>query len=567
VLDLVIRGGSVLDGTGAPARRVDVGVADGRIVVVGDAIADGAARTIDADGLTLAPGFVDVHTHYDAQVFWDGACTPSCLHGVTTVFGGNCGFSIAPLGDDPAYLVRLLARVEGIPLAALEAGVPWSWRTFGEYLGAVASAGVAVNFGALVGHSAVRRAVLGERSGDAAVTESELAAMRALVRSSLQEGAHGFSSSWAATHLDGEGDPVPSRAAAPAELVALCGELAAFPGSQVEFIPTNGPFEERHVELMADMAAAARATLNWNVLIPRDRALTEGRLAASDRARERGARVLALSYPDVIRSRVSFLSAAFDAIPGWGRVMALAPEAKLAALADPERRAQLRAGAVEGAAQGLPTARLETLTIGETHHPDHAGYTGRRVGDVAAELGRDPLDQVCDLVVADGLRTTFVPEPPGSDGEAWELRRRTWTDDRVVIGASDGGAHLDILTTFDYPVRYLALAREHDELTLPEAVRQLTDVPARLYGLADRGRIEPGRWADLVLFDPESVGAGPVEWRTDLPAGAGRLHAEPTGIARVIVNGTEIVADGRLTGATPGSVLRLGSPAGSPAGA
>ncbi len=412
-----------------------------------------------------------------------------------------------------------------------------------------------MNFGALVGHSAVRRAVLGERSGDPAVTDAELAAMRALVRASLGDGAYGFSSSWAATHLDGDGNPVPSRAAAAAELVALCGELAAFPGSQVEFIPTNGPFEERHVEVMADMAAAARAALNWNVLIPRDRSLTEGRLAASDRARERGATVVALSYPDVIRSRVSFLSSAFDAIPGWGPLMALPPEAKLAALADPARRAQLRAGAAEAAAQGLPTARFETLTVGETHHPNHTGFTGRRVGDLAAELGRDPLDVVCDLVVADELRTTFVPEPPGSDAEAWDLRRRTWTDGRVVIGASDGGAHLDILTTFDYPVRYLALAREHEALTLADAVRQLTDVPARLYGLADRGRIEPGRCADLVVFDPDTVAAGPVEWRTDLPAGAGRLHAEPTGIARVLVNGIEIVADGRLTGATPGTVL------------
>ena len=436
--------------------------------------------------------------------------------------------------------------------------MPWNWHSFGEYLAAVESRGTVVNFGVLAGHSALRRAVLGSRSGDDTVTADELRTMCEMLREALTAGAIGFSSSWATTHVDGDGNPVPSRAAPPEELVALCEVLAPFPGAQVEFIPTNGPFDDSHVELMTRMALAAHAPLNWNILIPRDAATTEGRLRASDRAHDHGATVVGLSYPDVIRSRVSFRSAAFDSIPGWAATMALPPDAKLAALADPATRARLKVGAAEATARGLTMARLETLVVGETHHPDHRRYEGRTIADLADELGHDPLDVLFDIVVADELRTGFIPQPPGSDAEAWEVRQRTWTDPRVVIGASDGGAHLDMLTTFDYAVRYLALAREHDALTLPDVVRQLTDVPARLYGLHERGQIRPGGRADLVVFDPETVDAGPVEWRTDLPAGAGRLYAEPVGIASVVVNGAEIVHQGMLTGARPGQVLRRG---------
>jgi N-acyl-D-aspartate/D-glutamate deacylase len=560
MLDVLISGGTVLDGTGGPGVAADVGVSAGRIVFVQTRPTRdrSATRTIDGTGLAVAPGFVDVHTHYDAQIFWDPACTPSSLHGVTTVLGGNCGFSIAPLMDESDYLMRLLSRVEGIPLDALAAGVPWSWQSFGDYLAAIESRRTVVNFGALAGHSALRRAVLGPRSGTPEVSPRELEAMRTLLRQSLSAGAIGFSSSWAATHVDGDGNPVPSRAASPDELVGLCAELAPFQGTQVEFIATNGPFDDSHIELMTQMALAAASPLNWNILIPRDRSTTERKLSASDFARQHGAHVVGLTYPDVIRSRVSFLSSAFDSVPDWAPTMALAPPEKLAALADPQVRATLRAGAASASESGLPPARYGTLTVGETYSEANRGYKGRTIAEIAADAGRDPLDVLCDIVIADELRTGFIPEPPAADAAAWELRRQTWSDPRVVIGASDGGAHLDMLTTFDYPVRYLALSRQHGALPVSAVVRQITDVPARLYGLRDRGRLRPGYWADIVVFDPETVDAGPVEWRNDLPAGAGRLYSEPVGIANVIVNGTEIVGDGRLTGARPGHVLRRG---------
>jgi N-acyl-D-aspartate/D-glutamate deacylase len=306
MLDLLIDGATVVDGTGNPSRVEPVGIRDGRVLVGERARGVTARRRIDAAGLVLCPGFVDVHTHFDAQVFWDPFLTPSSLHGVTTVVAGNCGFSIAPLDDaDADYMMRLLARVEGIPLAALREGVPWNWHTFGEYLDAVADIGPAVNFGAMVGHSALRRNVLGSDSGTEGVEPGAMERMRQVLRGALESGAMGFSSSWGAAHFDGDGDPVPSRLADAAELVSLCAELAAFPGTQVEFIPTMEPFEASHIDLMTQMSLAARSPLNRNVLLPTDPEVCRGKLAASDHAAARGAQVVALSYPGPLEARVS----------------------------------------------------------------------------------------------------------------------------------------------------------------------------------------------------------------------------------------------------------------------
>ncbi len=561
MIDLLITGGTVIDGTGGSPRLADVAVDGGRVVAVFEpgASPHDARRTIDAQGLVVAPGFVDVHTHFDAQVFWDPACTPSVLHGVTTVFAGNCGFSIAPLPDDGAYLMRLLSRVEGIPLDALEAGVPWSWRSFGDYLDTLEAAGTSVNFGALVGHSALRRTVLGTDSQRSELRPGELEAMQAHLRAALEAGAVGFSSSWSPSHVDGEGDPVPSRRATADELVALCGVLAEFDATQVEFTATNAMFEDHHLDVMTDMALAAVAPLNWNVLIPYTRAMTDSRLRAGDHARARGATVIALSYPDVIRSRVSFNSSAFDPLPGWAAVMVLDHDAKLAALADPVVRAALRAGAESVvSANSPPVADYAALVVADTYDESRRALRGRSIGGIALETGQDAFDVLCDLVIADDLRTGFIPRPPASDDAAWAIRAETWHDDRIVIGASDGGAHLDMLTTFDYPVRYLALARSRDDLDLARVVHQLTDVPARLYNVADRGRLVTGAHADIVIFDADTVDAGPIEWRNDLPARAGRLYAEPVGIAHVLVNGVEVVGAGELREVRPGTVLRRG---------
>jgi hypothetical protein len=338
MIDLRIIGGTVLDGTGAPPRQADVAIDGGRVVAITEpgGIEDTANRTFDAAGRHVAPGFVDVHTHYDAQVFWDPALTPSCFHGVTTVFAGNCGFTIAPYrAADGDYLLRLLARVEGIPVAALEAGVPWgSWSSTAEYLAAVEGR-MALNMGFLVGHSAMRRAVLGQDASTREATGAEVAAMAKLLAEGIEAGGLGFSTSGAPTHNDDRGNPVPSRAAGRDEFLALCRVVERYAGTTVEMVPGQGLFE-RNVDLMAAMSAAANRPLNWNVLQvnTEDIDLVEARLAASaTAAAAAGGRLVPLTLPDALRTRLSFESGfLLDTLPGWREPMALPPAEKLAFL-------------------------------------------------------------------------------------------------------------------------------------------------------------------------------------------------------------------------------------------
>jgi N-acyl-D-aspartate/D-glutamate deacylase len=561
MLDLVIRGGEVVDGTGAPSRSADVGVRDGRVVEIGDVDEDGTT-TIDAAGQVVAPGFVDIHTHYDAQVLWDPATTPSPLHGVTTIVGGNCGFTIAPVEPSEVdYLTRMLARVEGMPLESLLEAVPFDWRTFGEYLDRIEGR-IAVNAGFLVGHSAIRRVVMGDDAVGNAASDEQVKDMRRVLAESLVAGGLGFSSSQAKTHNDGDGNPVPSRSATPEELVALSEETGEHEGTTLEFIPAVGGFEERHVRLMADMSRAANRPLNWNVLVP-NAARAEHvweMLAASDYAAENGGRVLALTVPDVMTTYLTFKAGfVFDALPGWAKTMALPLREKMQALADPDERKRLAEGATSpeaGMLRGI--ARWEHMTVVETYAPGNKGLAGRTVGDIAAERAQEPFDCLLDLALVDELRTIVQPPLAGNDTASWELRRDVWRDPRAVVGASDAGAHLDMLSTFSFSTAMLRSVREHDLMPIEEAVQLLTDRQARLYGLRERGRLAEGWHADIVVFDPASIAPAPVSWRNDLPAGAGRLYAGADGIGHVIVNGTEIVRGTELTGAAPGTLLRSG---------
>ena len=561
MLDLLIRGGTIVDGSGAPGRPGDLGVRGGRVVALGR-VDEPARQTIDASGLAVAPGFVDIHTHYDAQAFWDGTLSPSSFHGVTTVIGGNCGFSIAPLAPEAGeYLMKMLARVEGMPLESLRAGVPWSWRSFGEYLGLLEGR-LAVNAGFLVGHSALRRVVMGERAVGAEATAEELGRMVELLRQSVREGGLGFSTSLAATHNDGAGEPVPSRHASREELVALARAIRDLPGTVLEAIPGTGLWGEKEKAMMADLSLAANRQLNWNVLAPKALApqYTENQLSASDYAAERGALVVALTPPATPTVRINLASGfIFDAFPGWDALFRLPIAERKQKLRDPELRRKLDEGAhSEGAGLLRGLARWENLIVDQVARPEHEMLRGRKIGEIADGLGKEPFDAMLDLAISEDLLTSFMPTPIGDDDASWKLRATVWRDPRAVVGASDAGAHLDMIDTFAFSTVLLGNARQRELVPLEEAVRLLTDVPARLYGLKDRGRLREGACADVVVFDPATVASGPVYTRHDLPAGAARLYAEAIGIEHVIVNGTPIVQGNEHTGALPGTILHSG---------
>ncbi len=561
--DTVIRGGSLIDGSGAPARAGDIALKDGRIVAVGEVSGD-ARETLDASGLSVAPGFIDIHTHYDAQVFWDGTLSPSPYHGVTTIVGGNCGFSIAPLSPEAGgYLMRMLARVEGMPIDSLREGVPWDWQSFDEYLGRLENR-LAVNAGFMVGHSALRRVVMGERAVGEEASEAELEAMKTLLRESLAAGGLGFSSTRSAAHNDAEGNPVPSRHASIDELLALCRVNGEFPGTSLEMLPGTSIFTEQDLEMLTQMSLAANRPLNWNLVAPSSEApeVTENQLAASDYAAARGAKVLALTVPQEIRGRINLHSGfGFDALPGWLPIMGLPIEERVQALSDPAVRDKLRRGAEsQGAGLFRAMTNWSKMLVNEVFDEKHKHLEGRELGDIAAERGVDPFDLLFDLSLEEGLRTSFMPYVGGqTDDESWAMRGRAWIDPRTIIGASDAGAHLDTIDTFAFTTQLLGRGvREKKLIGLEEAVHQITDVPARLYGFKERGRLEVGWHADIVVFDPARIAKGPTYTRFDLPANAGRLYADAEGIAHVIVGGSEIVRGTEFTGALPGTVLRSG---------
>jgi N-acyl-D-aspartate/D-glutamate deacylase len=568
-LDLVLEGGTVVDGTGGPRRVADVGIRDGRIVGIGPTATDEPARRrVDVTGLVVAPGFVDLHTHYDAQVSWDPWATPSCFHGVTTVMGGNCGFTVAPTSErDSDYLLRLLARVEGMPMGALEQGLAWDWRSFGDWLSKLDGA-LGVNAGFLVGHSTIRRTVMGPDAVGAAATPAQVDAMVAEVRAALAGGAMGFSTSQANTHNDGNGEPVPSRAASHDELVTLAAAVRDFPGTTLEVILAGcmGRLSDDETRLMTDMSVAGDRPINWNVLTVSSARPDDHRhqLEVSDRAAAAGGTVKALALPNLMQIWVTFANGmALDGLPGWADVFALPLDERARALTDPAVRERLRRGAASPEAGVLgDLAQWSKMRISQTFAPANEGLAGRTMAEIVESRGGDvdPFDALLDIVVADDLRTGLLPTPAGgNDDEGWRLRAEVWTDPRTIVGGSDAGAHLDMMCGGIYSTHLLGDGvRERGLLSLEAAVHELADVPARLYGLTGRGRIAEGWHADLVVFDPATVGPGPVHLRDDLPSGAPRLYSDGLGVVHVYVNGTAIVEDGQLTDRMPGTVIRPG---------
>lgn len=567
MLDHVIKGATVVDGTGAPAYTADLGMRDGRIAALGT-VTEPARTATDAAGLVLAPGFVDPHTHYDAQLFWDPYATPSLNHGVTTVAAGNCGFTLAPLNpdrpEDAGYTRRMMSKVEGMSLVALEEGAPWNWNSFGEYLDALEGR-IAVNAGFMAGHCALRRYVMGPEAVGGQPTAEQLDQMLALFHEAMDAGAWGLSTTQSGTHSDGDGRPVASRHARPAELLALSRAVGEHEGTQIEAIVAGclDQFSDAEIDLLAEMSAAAGRPLNWNVLTV-DAAVPERvprQLLASERARKAGGRVVALTMPILTPMNMSLGTfCALNLIPGWGEVLGLPVPERVARLRDPEVRAEmLRRARSKEAGVFRRLADFGRYVIGDTYSARNEGLTGRVVRDIARERGQDPFACLVDVCAADDLRTVLWPMPTDNDPASWSLRAQTWQHEDVLLGGSDAGAHLDRMCGAPYTTRFLGdCLRGRKLATLEQAVRMLTDEPARLFGLRERGRIQQGWHADLVLFDPERIDAGPATLVHDLPGDSPRLDSRALGVRAVWVNGVEAIRDDAVTGAVPGRVLRSG---------
>ncbi len=564
MLDYVIRNGLVVDGTGAPGFRADIGIRDGVIVTVGTVEEVGSVE-LDADGLVVAPGIIDPHTHYDAQLFWDPTASPSNVHGVTTVIAGNCGFTLAPIKpEDHDYIRRMMAKVEGMPLVALEDGITWDWTSFGDYLDRL-DGNLGVNAGFLVGHCAVRRWVMGPERADQVATDEELAAMTTLLAESIEAGGLGFSSSQSRTHSDGDGNPITSRFADRREMLAFCEVVRDHPGTTLEYI-TNGcldTFSDEEIDLMASMSATARRPLNWNLLTVDSRTpdKTDRQLEASRAAERAGGKIVALTMPTLVPMNMSFRNhCALFLIPGWGDVMGLPVDQRIEKLRDPAVRAELDALArSEGAGVFRRLAKWSNYIVGDTFSPTNEGLSWRDVGSIAAEQGKEPFDALLDLVIADDLKTVLWPKASDGDAASWEARVSVWEDPGALVGGSDAGAHLDRMCGSNYPTSFLGdCLRNRQLVPMEKAIHWMTQAPADLFGLHDRGRVAEGLRADLFVFDPETIASEPATLVEDLPGGSPRLIADSIGVTRVLVNGVETVVDGKPTGNLPGTLLRSG---------
>ncbi|MGC0402600.1 N-acyl-D-aspartate/D-glutamate deacylase [Streptomyces sp. SAI-126] len=567
MLDHLIKGATVVDGTGAPARTADVGIRDGRIAVVGQ-VTEEARTSEDAGGLVLAPGFVDPHTHYDAQLFWDPYATPSLNHGVTTVAAGNCGFTLAPLNpdrpDDADYTRRMMSKVEGMSLVALEEGAPWNWQSFGDYLDALEGR-IAVNAGFMVGHCALRRYVMGPDAVGGQPSEEQLAQMLRLFHEAMDAGAWGFSTTQSSTHSDGDGKPVASRHALPAELLALSRAVGEHEGTQIEAIVAGclDQFSDAEIDLFVEMSAAAGRPLNWNVLTI-DSSVPERvprQLFASEQARKAGGRVVALTMPILTPMNMSLGTfCALNLIPGWGPVLALPVPERIEKLRDPDVQTELvRLAESKEAGVFRRLTNFGRYVIGDTYSEENRGLSGRVVEDIAAERGQTPFGALVEICAADSLRTVLWPMPTDNDPASWAMRAEAWQHEDVLLGGSDAGAHLDRMCGAPYTTRFLGDCLRGRRLTsLEQAVKMLTDDPARLFGLRERGRIEEGFHADLVLFDPERIAAGTATLVHDLPGDSPRLDSKAIGVRAVWVNGVEAIRDDVVSGAVPGRVLRSG---------
>ena len=560
--DLVIRNGMVIDGTGLPRYRADVGVRHGRIVTIGR-IRERARDVIDADGQVVTPGFVDGHTHMDAQIFWDPLGTSSCWHGITSVVMGNCGFTLAPCAaSDKHFVVRNLQRAEDIPPAAMEAGIEWRWTTFPEFLDCLESLPKGINYAGYLGHSALRTYVMGERAFEQPAGEDDLRAMERELRDAIRAGAIGFTTSRSPSHETPDGRPVASRLATWAEvrrLVGVMGDLNAglfeLAGEGVDRIVGDPALRDYHVRLR-DLAVDTGRPVTFGVFSRREVPdVWRTYLALLDETAAAGGRMFGQVHSRSLSALLSFRTQLpFDDLPVWRDVRALPLAEQRRKLRDPDLRRRLIEATNEPSdrraigTEAQP-ADYDWILVFDTVEGPH-----RTVAAVARERGAHPAETMIDLALAKDLDLFFLQPVANEDQDyALELMRHP----RAVVTFSDSGAHVSQLMDSSLQTHVLShWVRAKQAFTLEQAVRMLTFVPATLWGFADRGLIREGMAADLVVFDPDTIAAEMPEVVDDLPAGARRLIQRTRGIAATVVNGEILLREGKHTGALAGQLLR-----------
>jgi N-acyl-D-aspartate/D-glutamate deacylase len=556
LLDLLIRNARVVDGTGAPSFMGEVGVEDGVIRSVGTRKGQAAERVLDADGLVLAPGFVDPHTHYDAQIAWDPLVTCSPWHGVTTVIMGNCGVGVAPV--KPAtreILMQDLVNVEAIPYDVMKAGIDWQWESYGQYLDAIDRRGLGINVAGLVAFTPLRHYVMGEASFERAATGDEIAAMRRLLREAMEAGAFGFTTTTSRNHVGYQGRPLACRNASRDELTGVVRGLADVGRGTIEIILNSGGMHavsDEDVELLRQITRASGRPVTWLALFAHP-----GQPDFHDQTFARLGDLVKQAIPQVtprpIMSQGDLRNPTmFGSFVSWQKAFNRPAAEQIALYQDPEFRETFRQE-LDSRKRSHMWGQMRVLEVGK---PELAVHVGRTLEEIAAGQGKRPVDAYFDLGIADDLNTRFQSSTFNFDPAGIE---RLITDDRCLIGLSDGGAHVDFICDVGYATALLDLwVRQRGVLSLEKAVHKLTQVPATVFGIPDRGVLAAGKVADLVLFDPATVTAKTPKYAYDLPCNGRRLVCESEGIKATFVAGTQLYDDGKHTGAMPGRILRSG---------
>ena len=556
MLDLIIRNGLVIDGTGSAGQQADVAVLDGRISGIGR-IDSSSAQVIDASGAVVCPGFIDPHTHYDAQVTWDRLLGSSAEHGVTTVLMGNCGVGVAPCREaDRELLVQDLVNVEGMSTEVLTAGINWMWESFPQYLDAIAGKGSGINLAFLAPLAPLRTWVLGGQANERPATLQETRAIAGLLREALDAGAFGFSTTAIPGHIGHHGKPLAARLASHEELRAYCGVLKALNRGIIELALTkrHGYFAEDEYELLELLVEASGRNVSWlsmhNLADIADN--VEHVLKRVAPLMRRGAMPQIMTRPLIAEMSLK-RPFHFGEISAAKGLFDQGVERQMEIYADPAFRTAFRAELKEGRKFSRQPPTVGVMQVG---NPELRHLVGRTMSDIAAERGCDPLDCLFDIALEDKLETIFFL--PRANTDQSRIAEALRDSEHSLLGLSDAGAHVDMMCEAGYPTYLLGhWVREQKALTLEHAVKRLTSEPADYFGIAGRGRLMPGAAADIVVFDPQTVGspARPTLVH-DLPAGGGRMAAKAHGMRNVVVNGTTLYRDGVHTGAYPGQVLR-----------